>query len=141
MNIYAWFKCIIIAFALIIVAWIIEASNLLFSNSSSAWVILVYYVGLTFIIGSIIWLALFVLPPLIQNTLGTKNSQTSPAQPSQQQASPAPEPKTPVIYVKREPESQAPIQVQWVPAKQQAPVNAEETESEKLRREFRNRGF
>ncbi|MGD6933211.1 MAG: hypothetical protein ACQCN5_03300 [Candidatus Bathyarchaeia archaeon] len=121
--------------------WIIEASNLLFSNSSSAWVILVYYVGLTFIIGSIIWLALFVLPPLLQNILGTKNSQTSPVQPSQQQVQPVPEPKAPVIYVKKEPESQSPVQVQWVPVRQQALVDEGETESEKLRREYRNRGF
>jgi hypothetical protein len=123
------------------VGWIIEASNLLFSNSSSAWVILVYYVGLTFIIGSIIWLALFVLPPLLQNILGTKNSQTSPVQPSQQQVQPVPEPKAPVIYVKKEPESQSPVQVQWVPVRQQALVDEGETESEKLRREYRNRGF
>jgi len=137
----AWFKCIIIAFALIIVAWIIEASNALFTGSGSAWVVLVYYIGLTVIIGSIIWLILYVSPNLIQSLI--KTTTTNPQKPTQtpepQENNPQP-PQTQYVTVKR-PETAAPVQVKWVPVRQDTPPMQDETDSERLRREFRNRGF
>ncbi|XHH08387.1 MAG: hypothetical protein ACFCUE_12560 [Candidatus Bathyarchaeia archaeon] len=139
LNIYAWFKCIIAAFALIIVAWIIQASNTLFNGSATAWVISVYYVGLTVIIGSIIWLIIYVSPNLIQTLTGPKNKTVTLVTVQEPPASnlPMPPKEVPVTTFK----SAMPTQAQVVPASQEAPVVEEESESEKLRREFRNRRF
>jgi hypothetical protein len=118
------------------VAWLIQASNALFNGSATAWVITVYYVGLTFIIGSIIWLILYVSPNLIQTVIGTKNKTTSaPAQEPAVTNLPLP-PKDVAV---KTPESLAPVQTRWVPIQPETVLADEESDSEKLRREFRTR--
>jgi hypothetical protein len=124
---------------LIIVAWIIEASNALFTNSTSAWVILVYYVGLTFIIGSIIWFILYVSPNLIQS-FRTSSNQTQPVQTQEPTENNTESPQTQYVAVKRS-EASAPVQVEMVPVRKDVPLGQDETDSERLRREFRDRGF
>lgn len=95
-----------------------------------------YYVGLTVIIGSIIWVILYVSPSLIQTVLNSKNK-TAP--PPFQEAQTSSLPMPPKEYPAAVAEPPAP-QTRWVPV-QQASVVDEETESEKLRREFRNRSL
>jgi hypothetical protein len=119
------------------VAWLIQASNALFNGSATAWVITVYYVGLTFIIGSIIWLILYVSPNLIQTVIGTKNKTTSPSTTQEPVVTNLPLPPKDVAV--KTPESLAPVQTRWVPIPQEAPVVDEESDSEKLRREFKTR--
>jgi hypothetical protein len=142
-EITAWFKCVIVAFGLIVVAYFIELSNsLLFASSESAWVKGVYYVGLTFIIGSIIWLALYISPKLLQSIISTPAAQTKPAQTQQ---TPPQETAAPIMQApvppKTEPTSPN-VQVRWVPVRPETQaVPEEESDSEKLRREFRNRSF
>jgi hypothetical protein len=125
-----------------VVAWLIEFSNtVLFSTSDSAWVQTVYYIGLTFIIGSIIWLIIYVSPKLLQTAFGAKNSLTQPPQPPQENPpNKQPPPQTEALVVKNEASSSS-IQVQGVSAGKEADSGGELSESEKLRREFRNRGF
>ncbi len=122
-------------------AWIIEASNVLFSGYDSAWVILVYYVGLTFIIGSIIWLILYVSPKLLQNTIGTSKNQITPPQPQEDQPSRNPPSQTEDFSAKKTSPPPPPVQIKWAPAPPEVPAAEEESDSEKLRREFRNRTF
>ena len=129
----------IVAFALIIVAWIIEASNALFTNSNSAWVILVYYIGLTFIIGSIIWFILYVSPNLIQS-FRTSSNHIPPVQTREPSANNNESLQTHYVTVKRS-EASAPVQVEMVPISKDVPPGQDETDSERLRREFRDRGF
>lgn len=140
----AWFKCVIVALGLIIVAYFIELSNaLLFSTAVSNWVKLVYYVGLTFIIGSIIWLILYISPRLFRSLLSsdsTKQPQSQSQQAPIQTATNQQPAQTYPSTSKTEPASAA--QVHWVPVYPETPAPSyEETESEKLRREFRNRSF
>jgi hypothetical protein len=137
-TINTWFKCVIAAFGLIIVAWFIELSNsLLFSTSVSAWVKGVYYVGLSFIIGSIVWLILYISPRLFQLLFGDNNAETKPIAQQPQQTPPTITPPIQPAAPKTEaaPESQ----IRWIPVYPEAPAAHEESESEKLRREFRNR--
>jgi hypothetical protein len=139
LDINAWFKCVIIALGLIIVAWLIEASNaLLFSSTESIWVKAIYYVGLTFIIGTIIWVILYISPKILQLVLSGKDKGTPPNQQSTTEENPQP---TRVLPPKTE--SPPPgVQVRWIPVYPETPLSAkEETEAEKLRREFRSRGF
>jgi hypothetical protein len=111
---------------------------LLFSTDS-VWVKVVYYIGLTFIIGSILWLVFYVSPKLLELLLGAVHVQAKPAQTQQNQP---PENNVPAatedFSVKSVPAS---IKVKWVPANQPAPSTYEESESERLRREFRNQGL
>ncbi len=139
-DVNAWFKCVIVAVGLIVVAWFIEQSNaLLFSSSGSPWVKGVYYVGLTFIIGSIIWLILYISPRLFRSLFSnTAITETKPAQ-TQPPVDTNPQP-TQTMPPKTEP-APASAQVRWIPVYPETPTAHEETESEKLRREFRNRTF
>jgi hypothetical protein len=118
------------------VAWLIQASNALFNGSATAWVIAVYYVGLTFIIGSLIWLVLYVSPSLIQTVLGTKNKTSTPPI---QELPISNLPLPPKDVAVKAPESPAPVQTRWVPIQPEAVMADEESDSEKLRREFRTR--
>jgi hypothetical protein len=142
-EITAWFKCVIVALGLIIVAYFIELSNsLLFASSESAWVKGVYYVGLTFIIGSIIWLAIYISPKLLQSIISTPAAQTKPAQTQQ---APPQETAAPIMQAPAPPKTEPAspnVQVRWVPVRPETQaVPEEESDSEKLRREFRNRSF
>jgi hypothetical protein len=124
---------------LIVIAWIIEVSNALLFSTDSVWVKAVYYVGLTFIIGSILWLVFYVSPKLLELLLGVVHVQAKPAQTQQNQP---PENRVPAatedFSVKNLPAS---IKVKWVPVSQEAPAAYEESESERLRREFRGQGL
>ncbi len=137
-TINTWFKCVIAAFGLIIVAWFIELSNsLLFSTSVSAWVKGVYYIGLSFIIGSVIWLILYISPRLLQYIFGDTNAETKPITQQPQQT---PLTITPLVQpVAPKPEAAPESPVRWIPVYPEIPAAHEESESEKLRREFRNR--
>jgi hypothetical protein len=142
-DISAWFKCVIVAFGLIIIAYLIQLSNsLLFSSSVSVWVKGVYYVGLTFIIGTIVWLAIYISPRVLRSLITTSPVETKPAQ--TQQATPS-QPETKMrpaqdpVAAAPKTEAASEPQVKWIPVYPEAPAAHEESESEKLRREFRNR--
>ncbi len=128
-----WLKCIYIAAAFIAVALLYYAIASILSSTFDPAIKLLSLLGMVFALGSAFWLLAFVFPKAFQvvfQLIGIKGSKAEENLPSQKEP------------IQNEPAKKAEAQEEL----NQTPINQppqteQETEAEKLRREFKNRKF
>ena len=79
LNFKQWFKCVYIAAALIIIAFLYHvADSIITSAVDPVWLKSLYLLGMIFVLGSVIWFLAFVSPKLFQfvfQMVGVKGSE------------------------------------------------------------------
>jgi hypothetical protein len=127
-----WFKCIYIAAALIIAALLYYGVNSILTLTVDPLTKLLYLLGMVFALGSVIWLLAYVFPKVFHEVfgmIGVKGSESEGNLPSKKEKVPNEAAKN--VKVKEENKK--------APMNQEAPQPEEESDSEKLRNEFKNR--
>ncbi len=126
-----WLKCMYIAAAFIVVALLYYVIASILSSTVDPLIKLLSLLGMVFALGSVLWLLAFVFPKAFQAVFqlmgvkGSKAEENLPIQKEPIQNEPAKKAQT------KEELNQTPIN--------QPPQTEEESEPEKLRREYKNR--
>ena len=133
LNFKQWFKCVYIAAALIIIAFLYHvADSIITSVVDPVWLKSLYLLGMIFVLGSVIWFLAFVSPKLFQfvfQMVGVKGSEAE--ENLSIEDVPIKNENIKNERIKRE--------IKQAPSNQEMPKPEEESDSEKLRNEFKNR--
>ena len=127
-----WLKCIYIAAAFIVIALLYYVTASILSSTVDPPIKVLSLLGMVFALGSVLWLLSFVFPKVFQvvfqwvGVTGSKDEESLHSQKGQ-------------VQVEAAKDAEAKEEIKQAPTNQEAPQPEEESDSEKLRREFRNR--
>jgi hypothetical protein len=127
-----WFKCVYIAVALIVAALLYYSVNSILTLTVDPLTKLLYLLGMVFALGSVIWLLAFVFPKVFHEVFGMIGVKGSEAEENL---------STKDVPIKNEniKNERNKREIKQAPSNQEAPQPEEESDSEKLRNEFKNR--